>query len=487
VGNEVSITYNNKIILKGYKQKNGLFQVKMKANQKEKSYLTEDCDNAAKIWHRKLGHIGHENLKILMKISEGINLTTDLLEKMEKVCKICLEAKQTRTKFDNNRVRAKRPLQIIHTDLCGPISPETWDGYKYFITFLDDFTHFTTLVYLLKSKNEVAEKLKDFAQKIEAKWNFKIAKIRGDNGREYINNTVIQWCKNKGIEIDTTVLHTPQLNGRAERLNRTLMEKVRALLFDAGVKKELWGEALYTATYILNRSPTYSLKKTPYEMWEERKPNLLNLQIFGCEAFAKVLGSLKKLDSRSENYKFVGYAPSGYRLWDSKKRKIIIARDVKFKLNDKTNYKEEVKYKRKINLIMRLKEDNDDLEEENKNLDYEENKNVLEDAENEEILQKELENVEDNQEDEKEDYSKAERIINTRKIGRRRKLPEKFKDYVYLTYTEAITGTEDRNKWIETINEEKKSLKENDVWEIVNENHILTGKPLHSKWIFRIK
>jgi len=215
VGNKVSITYNNKIILKGYKQKNGLFQVKMKADQKEKSYLTEDCDNAAKIWHRKLGHIGHKNLKILMKISEGINLTTDQLEKMEKVCKICLEAKQTKTKFDNNRVRAKRPLQIIYTDLYGPISPETWDGYKYFITFLDDFTHFT-MVYLVKSKNEVAEKLKGFAQKVEAKWNLKIAKIRCDNGREYINNTVIQWCKNKGIEIDySTTYSTIEWKSRA--------------------------------------------------------------------------------------------------------------------------------------------------------------------------------------------------------------------------------------------------------------------------------
>jgi len=339
------------------------------------------------------------------------------------------------------------------------------------------------MVYLLRNKNEAAEKLKDFVQKVEAKWNLKIAKIRCDNGREYINNTVIQWCKNKGIEIDTTIPHTPQLNGRAERLNRALMEKVRALLFDAEVKKELWGEALYTATYILNRSPTNSLKKTPYEMWEERKLNLLNLQIFGCEAFAKVLGSLKKLDSRSENYKFIGYAPSGYRLWDSKKRKIIIARDVKFKINEKTICKEEVKYKRKINLI---KEDNDDSEEENKNSDYDENEDVFQEAENEENLQKELENVEDNQEDEEENYSKAERIINTRKISRRRKLPEKFKDYVYLTYTEAITGV-DSNKWIEAINEEKKSLKENDVWEIVDENHILKGKLLHSKWIFRIK
>jgi len=81
---------------------------------------------------------------------------------------------------------------------------------------------------------------------------------------------------------------------------------------------------------------------------------------------------------------------------------------------------------------------------------------------------------------------KEERINDTRKIDKKRKLPEKFKDYVYLTYTEAIIGA-DSNKWIEAINEEKKSLKENNIWEIVNENHILKGKPLHSKWIFRIK
>jgi len=90
------------------------------------------------------------------------------------------------------------------------------------ITFLDNFIHFTVM-YLLKSKNE-AEKLKGFAQKVETKWNLKIAKFPYDNRKEYINNTVIQ-CKNKGIEIDTTVQHTPQMNGIAKRLNRTLMKK----------------------------------------------------------------------------------------------------------------------------------------------------------------------------------------------------------------------------------------------------------------------
>jgi len=93
-------------------------------------------------------------------------------------------------------------------------------------------------------------------------------------------------------------------------------------------------------------------------------------------------------------------------------------------------------------------------------------------------------NIENNQEN-KEDYSKADRINDIKKIGKKRKLPEKFKDYVFLTYTEAITVA-DNNKWMEVINEEK-SLKANDIWEAINENHILTGKSLHSKWIFRIK
>jgi len=121
------------------------------------------------------------------------------------------------------------------------------------------------------------------------------------------------------------------------------LNEVRA--FDAGAKKEMWGEALYIATYILNRSPSEVLKKI-YEMWEEKKPNLKNLQIFGCNSYAKIFELFKKLDSRSECYKFVGYAPYGYRLWDNK-RKIIIARDVKFKITDKSNQQKRKKSERR--------------------------------------------------------------------------------------------------------------------------------------------
>jgi len=126
-----------------------------------------------------------------------------------------------------------------------------------------------------------------------------------------------------------TVPYSPQMNGTAERLNRTLMEKARALSTESKMKKEMWGEAIFTATYLLNRSPTKILTKTPYENWTEEKPNLKNLQLFGCITYAKILGPLKKLDDRSKKYK-LGYAPQGYRLWDIEKRKIIISRDVRF-------------------------------------------------------------------------------------------------------------------------------------------------------------
>ena len=141
----------------------------------------------------------------------------------------CIEAKHRRTIFANNRVKAKRSLQIVHTDVCGPINPDTWDGNRYFITFLDDYSLYNSVSYEIQEWSSKEDYIsKDYISKAEARWNLKIAKLRC--GREYINNLMTSWCKNKEIEIDTTIPHTSQLNSRAEWLNRILMEKVTALL-----------------------------------------------------------------------------------------------------------------------------------------------------------------------------------------------------------------------------------------------------------------
>ena len=161
--------------------------------------------------------------------------------------------------------------------------------------------------------------------------------------------------------LDFTIPYTPQLNGKAERMNRTLMDKARALIFDCDMEKEMWGEAVQTAAYLINRSPTTALNKTPAEMWYKRKPDISKLESFGITAFAKNLHKVKKFDARSKQYVFVGYGVNGYRLWDSNKREIITARDVIFKSEPMKINKD----KTEIGSVDYNEESNEDSSEEN--------------------------------------------------------------------------------------------------------------------------
>lgn len=125
-------------------------------------------------------------------------------------------------KFGEARARASRPLQIIHTDLCGSIEPLTWNRKKYFLTFLD-YTHYT-MIYFVENKNKVQDVIKEYVEHVEAHWNLRVSKIRCDNEREYLSKDIEIWCKEKGIFIDNSTSYTPQLNGKPERLNRTLLD-----------------------------------------------------------------------------------------------------------------------------------------------------------------------------------------------------------------------------------------------------------------------
>ncbi|UYV70125.1 hypothetical protein LAZ67_7001880 [Cordylochernes scorpioides] len=140
--------------------------------------------------------------------------------------------------------------------------------------------------------------------------------------------------KRYGIVHELTAPYTPEQNGISERDNRTIVESARCLLHGRKMPLELWAEAVNTAVYLLNRCTTKVLgNSTPYEIWYKRKPSILHLKTFGCNAYVHIpKDNRKKLDKKSIHTFFVGYTETNknYRMWDPIARKIIISRDVIF-------------------------------------------------------------------------------------------------------------------------------------------------------------
>ena len=164
--------------------------------------------------------------------------------------------------------------------------------------------------------------------------------LRSDNGGEYISTEFEDYLRREGIAHQSTVRKTPEQNGVAERMNRTLLDKVRSMLHHSKLPLRFWAEALATATHVRNCSPTTALDETPYERWNGEKPDVSNLRVFGCKAYAHIpKEKRKKLDPKSQKCIFVGYPPGvkGFKLYDPNTQKMIVRRDVVFVENDFDN------------------------------------------------------------------------------------------------------------------------------------------------------
>ncbi len=177
-------------------------------------------------------------------------------------------------------------------------------------------------------------KLKEFVAMIEREANTKVKRIRSDNGGEYDSKESHAWFRTTGIQWEPTVAYTLEQNGVSERLNRTLIERVVAVIYDFGLNKSLWAEVAKSIIHIKNRSPTAALKSgiTPYEAWYNQKPDVSHLRILGCTAWAHTKKERrKKLDSHSRRCQLVGYEGTTiYRVWDPVIKQVIRVRDVVF-------------------------------------------------------------------------------------------------------------------------------------------------------------
>ena len=197
---------------------------------------------------------------------------------------------------------------IIHVDVWGPYRTETVDGYKYFLTIVDNYTR-SCWLFLLTSKTEVYDNFLIFYNLLKTQFNKTVKIFRSDNGSEFINKRFESFFSTNGIINQTTCVYTPQQNGVAERKHRHLLNVARSLLFQSGVPLKHWGDAVLTAAYLINRAPSSVLKgKTPYEMIYNKEPFLNHLRVFGCLCFATKMNVTDKFETKAEKCVFVGYS-----------------------------------------------------------------------------------------------------------------------------------------------------------------------------------
>jgi transposase InsO family protein len=255
------------------------------------------------------------------------------VDHVEQLCDTCIMTRQKRLSFPRQvSFRAKEWLELVHGDLCGPVTPATSGGRRYFLLLVDDVSRYMWAV-ILDTKGATANAIKHIQAVAENESGSKLRVLRTDNGDEFTSAEFASYCADEGIQRHFSLPYSPQQNGVAERRNQTVVAMARALLKQRGMPARFWGEAVMTAVYILNCSPTKTLNgMTPYVAWHGRKPAVGHLRVFGCLVYAKELNHVGKVDDRSTPGVFIGYAEGvkGYRVLDPVTQRVRTTRNIVF-------------------------------------------------------------------------------------------------------------------------------------------------------------
>lgn len=284
------------------------------------------------LWHRRLGHVAKDRVK---KMAAGFVDGIDVTEKAQTIdCMPCVEAKQTMSPATGTLAKGNAG-HIVHSDVIGPINPRTVGGARYVICFIVELSRMSK-VYVVKKRNEVYDCFKEFQAWLERTTDVLVKTVHSDNAKEYVS--LGNYLSEEGIVQSFATAYTPQSNGLAERYNRTLLDKVRALLQSAGMPMMFWGEAVLHAAYLTNVTGGKANDgRTPYEMVHGEKPDVTKLRIFGCAAYVHEPKERRhwKLEQRGMAGILLGHEGGMYRVWDIKRRAITVSKHVVF---DETLY-----------------------------------------------------------------------------------------------------------------------------------------------------
>jgi len=211
-------------------------------------------------------------------------------------------------------VSASRPLELFHMDMFGPSRTMSLGGNYYGLVIVDDYSWFKWTLFIA-IKDETYHAFKRLSKIIQNEKNCGISSTKSDHGREFQNEKFDKFCSKFGIKHNFSAPRTPQQNGVVERKNRSLEELARTLLNETNLPKYFWADTVSTTCYVLNRVLIRPiLKKTPYELFKGRKPNISHLKVFGCKCFIlnNEKDNLGKFDSKADEGIFLGYSLHGH-------------------------------------------------------------------------------------------------------------------------------------------------------------------------------
>ncbi|KAK3025978.1 hypothetical protein RJ639_040952 [Escallonia herrerae] len=273
--------------------------------------------------------LGHPSLPVLKKLCPQFHDISSV------DCESCHFAKHHRSSLSprvNKRVESA--FELVHSDVWGPCPVLSKSGFRYFVTFVDDFSRMTW-IYFMKNRSEVFAHFSAFCAEIKTQFNVHVHILRSDNAKEYMSGSFQNYMNQRGILHQSSCTDTPAQNGVAERKNRHLLETARALLFQMKVPKPFWADAISTACFLINRMPSTVLNgDVPYSVLFPTKPLFpVEPRIFGSTCFVRdVRPHLTKLDPKALKCVFLGYSrlQKGYRCYSPNLHKYLVSTDVVF-------------------------------------------------------------------------------------------------------------------------------------------------------------
>lgn len=446
---------NNETVAVGVRH-NSVYRLLMRVVIPESACVAVKNDTL-QLWHERMGHQNKRHVQNFLK-HRGIELKLD-----SEFCDACMYGKMHRLSFGSRQDRPTCPGQLIHADVCGPMPEKSLGGNRYFVVFKDDYSKYRT-VYLMKEKSEVKEMLSKFLSEVKTA-GYTLKELLTDGGGEFNNSEVHDIVQKAGLNHRVSMPYCPEQNGAAERENRILVEAARTMLHAKELPERLWGEAVSTAAYVINRTgPTPEEGKSPFEIWFKKTPSVDHLKIFGTECFVHIPKQRRrKFDKKATKGYLVGYCGNrdGYRVWLPDKNEVILTRDIVFK-NETTSLKmfvDKIPVHSEEHLCEKSEADSNS---------------------NGEVTQSQNSRI--------DECSKS--TVNLRDRSEIQK-PSRFDGFVMLaeddepaTFQEAMNSV-NSNKWKFAMQEELDSLAENNTWELVDLPE--DRKAIENRWVYKVK